>query len=188
MGCAYILFSMIAGHTHFGDSGSHDSGPAHESHMDYGAGGHGSASASHASGPAAFHFPFFSPLALATLFGAIGAYGLIAVHGFGAGETGSLMVAVPLALLTSYLVTYAGWKLVSGSRGSSAISLQSLQGARGEVTTPIPAGGVGEVAALVDGQRFSSPARAEDGKELPRGTHVVVRAMVGTTLVVSKEG
>src|SRR5262245_37645232 len=79
---AIILFSMIAGHTHFGDSGSHDAGPAHEAHMDYGSGGHGSAAGSHAAGPAMFHFPFFSPLALATLFGAIGAYGLIAIHGF----------------------------------------------------------------------------------------------------------
>jgi membrane protein implicated in regulation of membrane protease activity len=188
VGCVYILFSLIAGHAHFGDTGSHDAGPAHESHMEYGVGGHGSASASHTPVQAAFHFPFFSPLALATLFGAIGAYGLIAVHGFHAGETSSLLLAVPLALLTSYLVTYAGFKLVAGSRGSSVIQLSSLPGARAEVITPIPAGGVGEVAALVDGQRFTGAAREQDGKDVPRGAHVTVKAMVGTTLVVSKEG
>lgn len=187
LGCLYILVSLVAGHTHFSDSGGPDAGPAHSSSVDYGDGGHGSASASDAA-PAVFHFPFFSPLALATLFGALGAYGLIAIHGFGAGDTASLLLASPLALLTSYLATYAGWKLASGSRGSSAIPLSALPGAAGEVITPIPAGGIGEVAALVDGQRFTGAAREEDGAELPRGTRVTVKRMAGTTLVVKKEG
>jgi hypothetical protein len=56
------------------------------------------------------------------------------------------------------------------------------------VITPIPAGGIGEVAAIVKGQRFSGPAREQDGREVPRGAHVRVKAMVGTTLVVIKEG
>ena len=190
LGCGYILFSLVAGHTHFGDSASHDAGPAHTSHVDYGVEGHGhgTASASDAHPVAPFHFPFFSPLALATLFGGIGAYGLIALHGLGTGETLSLSVAVPAAIGTTYLVTYAGWRLVSGSSGTSAIRLAALTGTQAEVITPIPAGGVGEVAALVDGQRFASAAREQDGKDVPRGARVTVKGLVGTTLVVAKEG
>jgi membrane protein implicated in regulation of membrane protease activity len=135
-----------------------------------------------------FHFPFFSPLALATLFAAVGAYGLIALQGFGTGEGASLAIAVPAAFVTAYLVTYVGWRIISSSRGSSAIRLSALEGARAEVITPIPAGGIGEVAAIVQGQRFSGPAREQDGKEVPRGAHVTVKGMVGTTLVVIKEG
>jgi membrane protein implicated in regulation of membrane protease activity len=97
-------------------------------------------------------------------------------------------VAVPLALATAYAVTYVAWRLLAGSRGTSAIRLNALRGARAEVITPIPPGGVGEVAALVDGQRYNSPAREIDGHEVPRGAHVVVQEMVGTTLVVKRGG
>lgn len=188
---------MLLGHGHSdgghaGDGGlaGHDThADAHaDSHTQYGVKGegHGSASAGAQSAPT-FHFPFFSPLALATLFGAIGAFGLIVQQGFGASDGTSLTMALPAACLTAYLVTYAGWRLVSGSRGSSQIRTADLEGAYGEVITPIPAGGVGEVAAMVDGQRFSGPAREVDGKEVPRGAHVRVKTLVGATLLVEKK-
>lgn len=164
-------------------------GAAHTAQMDYGVGheGHGSATVGE-HGPASFQFPFFSPLALATLFGAVGAYGLIALHGLRTSAEASLAIAVPAALATAYAVTYGAFRIMAGSRGTSAIRLASLQGARAEVITPIPAGGVGEVAALVESQRYSGPAREEQGREVPRGAQVTIKGMVGTTLVVVKEG
>lgn len=188
LGAGYLVFSVFLGHFDFGGDGHADAGPGGhggESHMDYGvdAGGHASASA---DGPAAadFHFPFFSPLALATLFACIGGYGLIALHGFRLEEATSIGVAIPAAVATAYLVTYAGWRIVGSSRGSSQIRLQDLAGAQAEVITPIPAGGVGEVAALVSGQRYTAPAREARGREVPRGAHVRVLKMVGSTLLV----
>jgi membrane protein implicated in regulation of membrane protease activity len=195
LGGGYVLLSLFLGHGHEGDAGGdgggHDHGGSHEAHMSYGVKGegHGASEAHSGHGAHAFHFPFFSPLALATLFASIGAWGLITQEGFGASDTISLAVAVPAAVVTAYLITYAGWRLVSGSSGSSQIRAASLEGAIAEVTTPIPAGGMGEVAALVDGQRFSGPAREIDGKAVPRGAHVRVRSLVGATLVVQqKEG
>jgi membrane protein implicated in regulation of membrane protease activity len=153
--------------------------------MDYGvdATGHASVSA-HAPHAAEFHFPFFSPLALATLFACIGGYGLIALYGFHLNDTSSILVALPAAVVTAYGVTYAGFRIVGSSRGSSQIRLQDLAGADAEVITPIPKGGLGEVAALVGGQRYTAPAREAQGREVPRGAHVKVVKMVGTTLVV----
>src|SRR5262245_28999807 len=98
-GCLYIVVSAFLGHlTDFGDSAGHagDGGHGGDGHFDGGhfgdhggdgggghygvdGGGHGHASAGH-GGAAAFHFPFFSPLAVATLFTAIGGWGLIAQH------------------------------------------------------------------------------------------------------------
>lgn len=173
---------MLAGH------GDTDSGHSHgDVHVDYGVqgGGHGKVSAGEVGGHS-FHFPLFSPLALATLFAAVGAYGLIALHGFGTSEGSSLGVAVPAAFATAYVVTYVGFRIMSASRGSSQIRIQDLPGCAAEVTTPIPAGGIGEVAALVSGQRYAGPAREEQGREVPRGAAVVVKALIGTTLVVSK--
>ena len=185
IGCGYILVSLLLGHlSDFGHGGEASAGAGHavESYgFDHS--GHGEASAS-APGGGAFHFPFFSPLALATLCAAVGGYGLITRHGFEMSEGRSLMVAVPAALGTAYVITYVGWRIVRGSTGSSAIRLADLAGAQGEVLTPIPAGGVGEVAAMVGGQRFASPAREESGRELPRGCAVVVVRTAGATLLV----
>ncbi len=170
-----------------------DTGPGGAEHadavsVDYGTGGHdgghGSASAGAHDVPT-FHFPFFSPLALAALFGSLGAYGLIARFGFGTGDGASLAISLPAALVTSYLVTYGAWRLVSSSTGSSQIRLADLPGARAEVLTPIPAGGLGEVAVLVGNQRFNAPAREVRGREVGRGQVVTVREVAGATLVVS---
>ena len=133
----------------------------------------------------AFHFPFFSPLALSTIFASIGAWGLIVKFGFSVSDLASLGIALPAALLTAYCVTYVSWRLVSSSRGSSEIHMRDLVGAHAEVITPIPAGGVGEVAAIVSGERFNGPAREEQGRDVPRGARVVVKAMLGATLLVS---
>lgn len=183
LGCAYVLVSAFLGHASDSDGG-HD-GPAASSHSDYGVdgSGHGATHTGH-GGDAAFHFPFFSPLALATLCAALGAWGLIAQFGFRVRGDASLLVAIPAALVTAYLVTWVSWRMVSGSRGTSAIRLDALAGAPAEVITPIPAGGVGEVAALVDGQRYTAPAREQGGGALARGTAVTVVRMVGTTLLV----
>ncbi|HEX6738201.1 MAG TPA: hypothetical protein VF310_08025 [Vicinamibacteria bacterium] len=184
---------LLLGHGHFGDlgggEGHHAGGDGHDSST-YGVdgAGHGSVSADSGGGGAAFHFPLFSPLALATLIGAMGAWGLIALKGFAASESASLLIAIPAALLTAYGITYVGWRLVSSSRGSSQIRLADLEGARGEVITPIPEGGLGEVAAMVQGQRFSGPARASDGRPVARGTLVTVEAMVAGTMVVAAAG
>ena len=186
LGASYILFSVFFGHADFGGGGHADAG-AHgaDTHMDYGvdAAGHASASA-HAPQAAEFHFPFFSPLALATLFTCIGGYGLIGLYGFHVADTTSILAAIPTAVATAYLVTYVGFRIVGSSRGSSQILLQDLVGVHAEVITPIPKGGLGEVAALVSGQRYTAPAREAQGREVPRGAQVKVLKMVGSTLLV----
>ncbi|HEV3076503.1 MAG TPA: hypothetical protein VHB47_18915 [Thermoanaerobaculia bacterium] len=207
LGCLYVVLAAFLGHT--ADVGGHDTsgagGGGHAAH----AGGHGSAASGHASdagghagdtaygvgggghggvhapAPAAasFHFPFFSPLALATLVAAIGGYGLIAKAALGAGDGASLAIAVPAAVLTAYGVTYVGWRLVSGSTSSSVIRLEDLAGGAAEVTVPIPAGGVGEAMAIAGGQRYAAPAREVAGLAVARGATVTIVA-AGPTLVV----
>lgn len=205
LGCGYIVVSGFLGHLfefsdsgpagHAGDAGGghggHDNGGGHDADhagehaVSYGldGSGHGTATAD-AGGIGEFHFPFFSPLALATLFASIGAFGIIAKHGFGVRDATSLALALPAALATSYAVTYVGWRIVRGARASSVIRLADLRGALAEVTTPIPAGGLGEAVALVGGQRYSAPAREETGREVPRGAAVTVVGMLGPTLLV----
>jgi membrane protein implicated in regulation of membrane protease activity len=187
LGCGYIVVSAFLGHLFesAADGGGHaDAGHAPEV-SDYGIGdtGHGAVTAM-APVPAAFHFPFFSPLALATLFAAIGGFGLIARWGIGTSDPVSLAVALPAALLTAYAVTYLAWRLVTGSRGSSQIRLADLKGLSAEVITPIPARGVGEIVALVHGQRYTAAARAENDTPIARGVLVTIREFAGATVIV----
>lgn len=163
LGCGYVIVATFLGH--LADAGDGDSG-----------GGHGHAGE--------FHFPFFSPLAIAALFGALGGFGLIAKYGFRVGDGMSLALAGPAALVTSYVVTYLTWRLARSSTGSSQIRTADLAGAAGEVVTPIPAGGMGEVTVIVRGQRFTAPARAAAGNALPRGAMVTVEQYSGSTMVV----
>jgi membrane protein implicated in regulation of membrane protease activity len=198
-GCLYVLVAAFlghasdfvdfghagpAGHVHAGPDGG--SGPGHggDSYGVQGT-GHGNASTGTVGHPVFhFHFPFFSPLAIATLLAAIGGFGLIGKYGFGLNDGGSLLLAIPAAFATACGVTYAAFRLVAGARASSVIRMDQLTGSAAEVTAPIPAGGVGEAVAMVAGQRYAASAREAEGRAVPRGTAVTVVGMVGPTLLV----
>jgi membrane protein implicated in regulation of membrane protease activity len=186
LGGGYIIVAAALGH--FADAGGHDAGgePA-SGDASYGVDqtGHGHVSASDAA-VTPFHFPFFSPLALATLAASFGGYGLIALFGLKVGDGASVVLAAPAAVATAYAITYVAHRIVTSSRGSSQIRLDRIVGATGEVTTPIPANGVGEATVMVGAQRYSAPARDAAGQGLPRGTAIVVQRMAGTTLVVAR--
>lgn len=168
LGAGYVVIASILGHVAEAFDGHGDGGDGHAG--------------------LTFHFPFFSPLALATLFGALGGWGLILNHGFRVTDETSLIAAIPLALATGYAVTYAAWRLIRGSRGTITYRMSDLVGAAAEVLTPIPAGGIGEVAAVVSGQRYSGPARERQGREVPRGAVVKVVEVIGGTLLVTLDG
>jgi membrane protein implicated in regulation of membrane protease activity len=188
-GVGYIVVSAFLGHLteSLGVDHAHGGGDGHAATTPYGvaAEGHGGTTTT-LVGASTFHFPFFSPLAVATLFGSIGAWGLIAKHGFQVSDGWSLVIALPLAMATAYAVTYAAWRIVAASQGTSAFRLSDLVGASAEVLTPIPAGGTGEVATTVAGQRFTGPAREAQGLAVARGASVTIVRVLGATLVVAE--
>jgi len=188
-GCLYVLVAAFLGHASdfvdFGHAGhvGHDGGHAGGGRYGVEGSGHGSASVG-TVGHSVFHFPFCSPLALATLVASIGGFGLIGKYALSLSDGGTLLLAVPAAMATAYGVTYAALRLVSGARASSVIRLDQIRGATAEVTAPIPPGGVGEAVAMVAGQRYAAPAREADGGAAPRGASVTVVGMIGPTLLV----
>ena len=158
-GCGFVLVALLLGQLFDGDAGA-DGG---------------------------FHFPLLSPGGLAALAGAIGAFGLIATFGFGLADWPSVLVAVPLGFAFSYAATYVAWRVLVASSGPSAIATADLAGRDAEVITPIPAGGVGEAAALVGGQRYTAAAREVEGRDVPRGAVVTVVRLAGSTLYVKAD-
>lgn len=138
----------------------------------------------HGGVDAGFHFPFLSPTALAALAGAVGAFGLIALYGLHVSEATSLLIALPAGFVFTWVVTYVAAKLLRGSTGTTTVRPEDLEHAQAEILTPIPAGGIGEAAAVVRGERFTAPAREIDGLAVPRGAIVTIVRYAGATLYV----
>ena len=160
-GCGYLVVALALGHA----LDHHDGGAGH----------------------AEFHFPLLSPLTLATFCGAIGALGLVATFGLHLSAGVNVAVALAGAMVFTYVVTYAAWRLLVSSTGTQTVRELDLVGATAEVLTPIPQDGLGEVAAMVRGQRHTAAARTADGSPVSRGLIVSVVRVAGATLIVEPE-
>ena len=159
VGCGYVAVALALGQGADGEGG-----------LDGGDGG--------------FHFSLLSPVSVGALCGATGAIGLVATHGLGLSNPASVASALAGGLVFTYVATYVAWRLLVTSTGTQTVRESDLVGATGEVLTPIPENGLGEIVALARGQRHTAPARTSDGAPLPRGALVQVEKVAGVTLVV----
>ena len=160
-GCGYVVIALALGQAFDGDAGGGADGD--------------------------FHFPLFSPLTLATFCGAVGAIGLLTSSGLGLSDSASVGTALGGGAVFTYVVTYAAWRLLVSSTGTQTVREHDLVGATAEVLTPIPQDGLGEVVAMVRGQRHAAPARTTDGAPVGRGAVVTVVRVAGVTLIVQTE-
>jgi hypothetical protein len=55
------------------------------------------------------------------------------------------------------------------------------------IITPIPENGVGEIAYVQGGTRYTAPARAEDAKPIGNGQTVTISRVVGTQFFVKSQ-
>ena len=70
------------------------------------------------------------------------------------------------------------------TQSSSESHVADLIGAEANVITPIPENGVGEIAYVVGGTRYTAPARAENGAAVANGQTVKITRIVGTQFYV----
>jgi len=73
-------------------------------------------------------------------------------------------------------------------QGSSSPTLQETIGIEAEATTPIPPDGVGEIAYVARGARFTARARSVSGSVLPSHSAVKIVKWVGHTAYVEPSG
>jgi len=64
--------------------------------------------------------------------------------------------------------------------------MAGLVGRHGELTVGIPAGGVGEITVMVGGERTTHIARSADGGAIVTGTEVVVKSVLGPSVIVTQ--
>lgn len=174
--CVGLLFtfgSLVFGHMFGG----------HEPHVDVGTGGHAEAGFDHTGLPG---LSPFSPTTICSFITAFGAFGLIFSH---IDATKSVWVSLPLALLCGFIIA-AGvmWMfgfIFSHTQSSSESHVGSLVGHTATVITPIPASGVGEIAYVQAGMRYTAPAREQNGASVANGQTVKITRIAESQFYVT---
>ena len=173
VGILFAFFSAIFGHL-FGGSDT--------PHVEVGTGGHAEAGFQDTGMPG---LSPFSPTTLASFLTAFGAFGMI----FSRIEaTSSPWVSAPLALVCAGFIA-AGVMFLFGfifhkTQSSSESRIGTLIGLTATVITPIPAKGVGEIAYVQNGVRYSAPARDERGAVVNNGQTVRIVRVIGAQFYV----
>jgi membrane protein implicated in regulation of membrane protease activity len=170
LGFVFVAASAVFGHL-FGDHG----------HVE-GSGGHAEAGADTSDAPGV---SFFSPIVMAAFVTAFGALGLI-FNQFDA--TKSPFLSAPLSFVSALAVACALVgvlrKVIRASDSSSESQVATLVGLMATVNTPIPACGVGEIAYVQSGTRYTAPAREESGAAVAAGSAVTITRIVGSQFYV----
>jgi len=171
LGLLFTIITAVAGHFF----GGHDGG-------DVGTGGHAEAGYDHTGLPG---LSFFSPTVLACFVTAFGACGLILSH---IESTRSMWISAPISSVAGAAMAFVAFSLFNWmfqkTQSSSESRVGSLAGLEASIVTPIPKDGVGEIAYVQGGSRYTAPARTETGSSVPAGKAVRITRVVGTQYFV----
>ena len=153
----------------------------HDVHADVGTGGHADAGYDHGGMPG---MSPISPTSIASFITAFGGLGLVFSN---ISFTSSVFVSAPLAFIGALFIA-AGvlWMFNQAFRrtqSSSESHVAKLVGQTATIITPIPENGVGEIAYVQAGTRYTAAARTEDGTALIAG-QVVKITRTGTQFFV----
>ncbi len=173
VGFLFTLASAVFGHF-FG--GGHDGDAGTDS-------GHAEASLDAHDMPG---ISAYSPTIIASFVTAFGGLGII-FHEIPA--TTNPAVSAPLALIGAFIIAYILLKLLrklfQATQSSSESKVAELVGVAAHVITPIPENGVGEIAYVAGGSRYTAPAREENGRAVPNGKAVKILRIIGSQFYVA---
>jgi hypothetical protein len=172
LGLLFTIISAVASHFF----GGHDGGG------DVGTGGHAEAGYDHSGVPG---ISFFSPTVIACFVTAFGACGIIlsnieATNNIFISAPISAVAGVGMALVAFFLFNWMFQK----TQSSSESNVGSLVGLTASIITPIPVDGVGEIAYVQGGTRYTAPARSVDNVPVPAGKPVRITRIMGTQYYV----
>lgn len=179
------------GDHHFDGDHSGDLGDIH--HAELGANGHeldtGHADGGHAldldaSVDSGITLTPVSPVTIATFITSFGGIGLLTTEAL----KFPLLLSLPSATLSGFIIAgivlYGFNKIFKATQASSEARVSTLVGIEAEVITPIPANGIGEIAYVSRGTRFTGSARSMDKQNIPKNANVIITKILGTTFYV----
>lgn len=172
-GLLFAIVSAVGGHAFGGGDGA-----------EIGSGGHAEA------GWGGDNMPGVSPLSPTTIASFITAFGGVGMILSRIEATRSPWVSLPLSALGGLGVGVAVFFLFRAvfvrTQSSSESKVGGLPGRPATILTPIGPGGVGEIAYVDGGVRYTSAARGEGGEVFAAGDTVVIRRVVGTQVYVGR--
>ena len=173
VGLLFAIVSAFLGHLFGG----------HDAHVDVGTGGHAEAGFQETGMPG---LSPFSPTTITAFITAFGGLGLIFMK---IEATKSPWISAPLALLGALViaggVVWAFGVLFHKVDVSSESRVATLVGMTATVITPIPTDGVGEIAYVQAGSRYTAPARNERSAPVASGQTVKIARIAGTQFYVT---
>src|SRR4051812_33158039 len=174
LGLIFTIISAVAGHLFGG----------HDGQVDVGTGGHAEAGYDHSGVPGV---SFFSPTVLACFVTAFGACGLVLSK---IEATRSVWISAPISAVAGLVMAFGAFLLFNAmfkqTQSSSESRVSSLVGQAASIVTPIPKNGVGEIAYVQGGSRYTAPARTETGVAISKGKPVRISRIVGTEYFVEQ--
>lgn len=172
VGVVFTLLTVIFGHFFGGD---------HDGHV-AGSGGHAEAGADLSDMPGV---SAFSPTVLCSFVTAFGGFGIIFRQ---IPATQSPFLSAPLAAAAAFLtagsVLWILRQIFQRTQSSSEAKVGNLVGVVAQIITPIPESGVGEIAYVQGGVRYTAPAREQNGAAVSGGKPVKIVSIVGTHFYV----
>jgi len=154
----------------------------HDAHSDVGTGGHADAGFEHTGMPGVAPF---SPTTIASFLTAAGGFGMIfsRIH-----ATSSVFISAPLSIISGLAVAasvfYIFERVFQKTQSSSEGQVRELVGQMASIITPIPENGVGEIAYVQAGTRYTAPARTDRGLRVSSGQDVRIVRIVGSQFYV----
>ena len=166
-GLVFTFISLMAGHM---------------GHHGVGSGGHASAGPDDSDGSAV---SAFSPTMIAAFVAAFGGFGII-FHDIPATEAPwvSTPLAALCALVAAAILLWVLRMIFRHTESSSESHVGTLIGVNATVISPIPQHGVGEIAYVQAGSRYTAPARTESGCAVASGQTVKINRTTGSQFFV----
>jgi len=174
VGLLFTFVSGVFGHLFGG----------HDAHVDVGTGGHADAGFDHTGMPG---LSPFSPTTICSFITAFGGFGMIFSR---IPATQPLFISIPLSLLGGLIIAsgvlWLFGAIFHNTQSSSESRLVTLVGKTATVITPIPADGVGEIAYIDGGSRYTAPARETSGASVGNGQTVKIIRVAESQFYVTR--
>jgi membrane-bound ClpP family serine protease len=183
LGCFVLglLFTLVS--FFFGEIGGAAHGDFGGGHGDVGTGGHADAGFEHSGMPG---LSVFSPTIICSFITAFGGFGMIFSY---INATRSVWISAPISLLGGFIIAGGVFFLYSAmfhrTQSSSESRVGTLVGHTATVITPIPPAGVGEIAYVQAGTRYTAPAREPNGVAIANGQTVKITRISDSQFFVS---
>ena len=128
---------------------------------------------------------FFSVRVMSVFITAFGGFGAVATR-YGLGPLPASGVGFASGLVFGGVI-YAFARFLYGQQSTTHMVSQDLVGLTGRIVVAIPAGGLGQVRCSLHGELVDKIARSRDGAPIAENTAVVVKEVLGETVVVEKQ-